>query len=288
MHERRFKLAAGTMAALEIGNEKTADLSVVFLHGWLDNAGSFKVLMEQIHQHNPELHLLAVDHFGHGWSNHKSIDNFYPFHDYISDLGQLLCELSPSRLMLVGHSLGALVASCYSAAFPEQVEALVQIEGAGPIAETPSNSLQRLRDGILSRQRQRNKPERPFASFDLALKLRMQANQLSAEQLLPIVERGTEQRENLWYWRHDPKLKCASLYRMAQEHANAITSQIRCPHVIVLGDQGFKNLPSSQVDWGQNQPQVVSVLGGHHCHLEQVSEVTNAILGVVNKIETSA
>ncbi len=288
MHERQFKLAAGTMAALEIGNEKTADLSVVFLHGWLDNAASFTTLMEQIHQLNPELHLLAVDHFGHGWSNHKSSDNYYPFHDYISDLDQLLGELSPNRLMLVGHSLGALVASCYSAAFPEQVEALVQIEGAGPISEAPSNSLQRIRDGILSRQRLRNKPERSIASFDLALELRMQANQLSAEQLLPIVERGTVQCENVWYWRHDAKLKCASLYRMAQEHANAITSQIRCPHLIVLGDQGLQNLPSNQVNWGQNPPQVVTVLGGHHCHLEQVFEVANTILGVVNKIETSA
>ncbi|MGP8306623.1 alpha/beta fold hydrolase [Vibrio sp. YIC-376] len=284
MHERRFELTAGTMAALEIGNEKTADLSVVFLHGWLDNAGSFKALMEQTHQLNPALHLLAVDHFGHGLSSHKSSDNYYPFHDYIADLHHLLDELSPNRLMLVGHSLGALVSSCYSAAFPEQVEALVQIEGAGPLTEAPSNSLPRLRDGILSRQRLRNKPERSIASFDLALKLRMQANQLTAEQLLPIVERGTVQRENLWYWRHDTKLKCASLFRMAQEQANAITSQIRCPHLIVLGDQGFQSLPSSQVDWGQNPPQMVSVSGGHHCHLEQILEVASAILGVVNKI----
>ena len=81
MHERRFTLPTGEMAALEIGNEKTADLSVVFLHGWLDNAGSFKALMEQIHQLNPKLHLLAVDHFGHGLSSHKSRDNYYPFHD---------------------------------------------------------------------------------------------------------------------------------------------------------------------------------------------------------------
>ncbi|OOX42342.1 alpha/beta hydrolase [Vibrio parahaemolyticus] len=284
MHERRFTLSSGEMAALEIGNEKTADLSVVFLHGWLDNAGSFKALMEQIHQLNPTLHLLAVDHFGHGLSSHKSHDNYYPFHDYIADMYQLLDELSPNRLMLVGHSLGALIASCYSAAFPEQVEALVQIEGAGPLTESPSNSLQRLRDGVLSRIRQQNKPERALVSFDLALKLRMQANQLSADQLLPIVERGTECRDNKWYWRHDAKLKCDSLYRMAREQANSITSQIRCPHLIVLGDQGFQNLPSNQVDWGENPPQVASVAGGHHCHLEQILEVAKRILGVVNKI----
>ncbi|NOH48697.1 alpha/beta fold hydrolase [Vibrio rotiferianus] len=284
MNERRFELPCGSMAALEIGNEKTTACSVVFLHGWMDNAGSFKALMNAIHQRAPELHLLAIDLFGHGLSSHKSSDNYYPFHDYIADLHQLLDELSPNRLVLVGHSLGALIASCYSAAFPEQVEALVQIEGAGPLAENPSNSVKRLRNGVLSRQRQRNKPERAIASFDLALKLRMQANHLTAEQLMPIVERGTECRDNQWFWRHDAKLKCESLYRMAQDHANAITSQICCPHLIILGDKGFQHLQSNQVDWGENPPNVVSVAGGHHCHLEQKLEVAKRILGVVNKI----
>ncbi|CAM2809489.1 alpha/beta hydrolase [Vibrio mytili] len=284
MRERLFDLPAGKMSALEIGNEKTADLSVVFIHGWLDNAGSFQVLMEQLHQLNPNLHLIAIDLYGHGLSSHKSHDNYYPFHDYIADLHQFLYELLPNRLVLVGHSLGALIASCYSAAFSEQVEALVQIEGAGPLAESPSNSVQRLRDGVLSRHRQQSKPERSLASFELALKLRMQANRLTADQLLPIVKRGTVCREGKWYWRHDTRLKCASLYRMAQAHANAITSQIRCPHLIILGDHGFQNLPSSQVNWGENPPQVISVSGGHHCHLEQILKVAERILGVVNKI----
>ncbi|WP_322803784.1 alpha/beta hydrolase [Vibrio alfacsensis] len=284
MNERYFTLPSGTMAALETGNEKTTDTSVVFLHGWMDNAGSFKELMIHIHRLNPSLHLLALDLFGHGKSSHKSFDNYYPFHDYIDDLHQLLVELSPNRLVLVGHSLGALIASCYSAAFPEQVEALVQIEGAGPLAEPPSNAVQRLRDGVLSRTRQRRKSERAIASLELAVKLRMQANHLTAEQLLPIVERATVLRDNQWYWRHDVRLKCASLYRMSQEHASAVTSQIRCPHLIVLGNKGFQHLQSHQVDWGTNPPEVVSVAGGHHCHLEQTLEVAERILGVVNKI----
>ncbi|EKM30499.1 alpha/beta hydrolase family protein, partial [Vibrio harveyi] len=54
----------------------------------MDNAGSFKTLMNAIHQHNPDLHLLAIDLFGHGLSSHKSSDNYYPFHDYIADLHQ--------------------------------------------------------------------------------------------------------------------------------------------------------------------------------------------------------
>ena len=61
MNERRFELPNGSMAALEIGNEKTTACSVVFLHGWMDNAGSFKNLINAIHQCNPDLHLLAID-----------------------------------------------------------------------------------------------------------------------------------------------------------------------------------------------------------------------------------
>ncbi|MDF2155286.1 alpha/beta hydrolase [Vibrio sp. CAU 1672] len=284
MTERQFTLPSGTMAALEIGDIKTTEISVVFIHGWLDNAASFYELMLELHQFEPHLHLLAIDLFGHGHSSHKSADNYYPFHDYIADLNQLLDVLSPNRLVLVGHSLGALIASCYSAAFPEQVDALIQIEGAGPLAETPANSVQRMRDGVLSRALQRQKPQRALASFELALKLRMQANRLAADQIRAVVERGTEQRDNQWFWRHDAKLKCDSLYRMAHENANAITRQIRCPHLLILGEQGFQNLKSNPADWGGNPPEVISVPGGHHCHLEQKLEVAQRILGVVNKI----
>lgn len=283
MIEKSYSLASGTLATQQIGNPQTTATTVVFIHGWLDNSSSFNQVMQQVAKFAPNAHLVAIDLFGHGFSSHKS-GSYYPFHDYIDDLHQLVTKLSPNRLVLVGHSLGALIASCYSAAFPEKVSGLIQIEGHGPLSEAPHETVSRLRDGVLSRLRQRRKPSRPLASLEDAIKLRAHANQINAELIAPIVERGIVEFENSWQWRCDPNLKCDSLYRMSQAHAEAIMAAIECPQLIILGNDGFRHLQHNRYKSVHSPLKVETVAGGHHCHLESPELVSELILGVVNKI----
>ncbi|MEZ9042636.1 MULTISPECIES: alpha/beta fold hydrolase [unclassified Vibrio] len=283
MIEKSYSLASGTLATQQIGNPQTTATTVVFIHGWLDNSSSFNQVMQQVAKFAPNAHLVAIDLFGHGFSSHKS-GSYYPFHDYIDDLHQLVTKLSPNRLVLVGHSLGALIASCYSAAFPEKVSGLIQIEGHGPLSEAPQETVSRLRDGVLSRLRQRRKPSRPLASLEDAIKLRAHANQINAELIAPIVERGIVEFENSWQWRCDPNLKCDSLYRMSQAHAEAIMAAIECPQLIILGNDGFRHLQHNRYKSVHSPLQIETVPGGHHCHLESPELVSELILGVVNKI----
>lgn len=303
MIEKSYSLASGTLATQQIGNPKTTATTVVFIHGWLDNSASFTQVMPQIAKLSPDTHLVAIDLFGHGFSSHKP-GSYYPFHDYIDDLHQLVTKLSPNRLVLVGHSLGALIASCYSAAFPEKVSGLIQIEGHGPLSEAPHETVSRLRDGVLSRLRQRRKPSRPLASLEDAIKLRVHANQIKAELIAPIVERGivelgtidqaafeeatvdqdAAELENSWQWRCDPNLKCDSLYRMSQAHAEAIMAAIECPQLIVLGNDGFRHLQHNRYKSAHSSLHIETIPGGHHCHLESPELVSELILGVVNKI----
>ncbi|MFA0000018.1 alpha/beta fold hydrolase [Vibrio lentus] len=313
MIEKSYSLASGTLATQQIGNPETTATTVVFIHGWLDNSASFSSVISNLEVLSPNSHLVAIDLFGHGFSSHKS-SSYYPFHDYIDDLHQLVTKLSPNRLVLVGHSLGALIASCYSAAFPEKVSGLIQIEGHGPLSEAPHETVSRLRDGVLSRLRQRRKPSRPLASLEDAIKLRAHANQIKAELIAPIVERGIvelgtidqaafEQAtvdhvafdqaildqgiaefDNSWQWRCDPNLKCDSLYRMSQAHAEAIMAAIECPQLIVLGNDGFRHLQHNRYKSAHSSLNIETVPGGHHCHLESPELVSELILGVVNKI----
>ncbi|MFA0496439.1 alpha/beta fold hydrolase [Vibrio sp. 10N.222.54.B11] len=283
MIEKSYSLASGTLATQQIGNPQTTATTVVFIHGWLDNSSSFNQVMQQVAKFAPNAHLVAIDLFGHGFSSHKS-GSYYPFHDYIDDLHQLVTKLSPNRLVLVGHSLGALIASCYSAAFPEKVSGLIQIEGHGPLSEAPHETVSRLRDGVLSRLRQRRKPSRPLASLEDAIKLRAHANQINAELIAPIVERGIVEFENSWQWRCDPNLKCDSLYRMSQAHAEAIMAAIECPQLIILGNDGFRHLQHNRYKSVHSPLNIETVPGGHHCHLESPELVSELILGVVNKI----
>ena len=283
MIEQSYSLASGTLATQQIGNPQTTVTTVVFIHGWLDNSASFTQVMQQVSKLSSDTHLVAIDLFGHGFSSHKS-GSYYPFHDYIDDLHQLVTKLSPNRLVLVGHSLGALIASCYSAAFPENVSGLIQIEGHGPLSEAPHETVSRLRDGVLSRLRQRRKPSRPLASLEDAIKLRAHANQINAELIAPIVERGIVEFENSWQWRCDPNLKCDSLYRMSQAHAEAIMAAIECPQLIILGNDGFRHLQHNRYKSVHSPLHIETVPGGHHCHLESPELVSELILGVVNKI----
>lgn len=260
---------------------------LLFLHGWQDNAASFDGLFPMLAAH---YHLVAIDWPGHGYSEPRSKDNYYHFVDYIDDLNQLMGLLPKTKVYLVGHSLGALVAGCYAAVFPDKVEGLVLIEGLSPLHEPEDNAVQRLRDGIDSRQRYRQRAERraarSMASFQDALNLRCAVNQLTAGQLWPLVERATYHNGQHWYWRHDNRLRCDSLYRMAREHAQALTSQIQCPVLSILGRSGFSNLklPEAGSRWLQHSTQV-EVDGGHHCHIESPRAVGEHIMMFTSKFK---
>ncbi|WP_232323285.1 alpha/beta hydrolase [Photobacterium sp. J15] len=253
---------------------------LVFLHGWQDNAASFDGLFPLLAKY---YHLIAIDWPGHGLSQPRGIDNYYYFFDYVDDLNQFIAMLPADEVLLVGHSLGALVAGSYAAAFPEKVKGLVMIEGLAPLHESPENVAKRLRDGIGSRQRYRQRAElraaRYMQSFQEALELRCAVNRLSPEQLTPLVERATYQDGQQWYWRHDNRLRCDSLYRMAHDHARALMTEIQCPVLSIVGNRGFKELKQPEAGrlWLHDSTQV-EVDGGHHCHIESPSAVCEHII----------
>ncbi|AMG04967.1 alpha/beta hydrolase [Vibrio mimicus] len=280
--ETTYPLEQGQLAAVEVGDAKMAEVSVIFIHGWLDNAASFFSLMQALHHLCPDLHLCAIDLPGHGLSSHRA--GYYPFHDYIDDIDQLLLNLSPNKRLLVGHSLGALIASCYSAAFPEQVNGLVQIEGFGPLSEPATHNVTRLRQGVRSRHALRNTKPRGYSSVEHALRHRALANQLPGKLLRPLVERGTQMRDGQCFWRHDPKLKADSLYRMSPEQAAQIREQVCCPQQVILGTQGFASLQQRVQEENLAAIPIDTVTGSHHCHLEQPQSVAELIFGLVNKI----
>lgn len=286
LQERDIQLSHIRLSGLEFGQESHSNVTLLFLHGWLDNAASFTSVMEALSEtaQQQNWHMLAMDLAGHGLSQHRSADSFYPFHDYIADVHELLMKMAPNKCILIGHSLGALIASCYSAAFPENVDGLIQIEGLGPLSESAESSVERLRKGVLSRQRIIAKPIRRYKSQHDACLHRMQANQLSAKQLKPLIQRGTYFQDEYWYWRYDPKLKCQSIYRMTEEQCLSYLQAIECPNLLILGQTGFPQLASAETRKAALQNlQEVAVPGGHHCHIESFAQVSDIIRHFVAK-----
>lgn len=66
---------------------------------------------------------IAIDQRGHGESGHP--DTGYLYDDYIGDLDAVLAYFDLERPLIVGHSLGGIVALWWAARYPERAAALV-------------------------------------------------------------------------------------------------------------------------------------------------------------------
>jgi len=264
-------------ACLEYGFFSLHKPTIVYIHGWLDNAASFLSVMEQVAIEQPEAHQLAFDLAGHGHSSHKGMHNFYAFHDYIDDLYQVLRNLSLKSCILVGHSLGGLISSCYSAAFPDQVVSLIQIDGVGPLGEVSDNAVKRLRDGVISRDRVRSKPRKGYASFEMALAHKAKTTQLSDTLIYALVERGIECVDDVWRWRADSKLSAQALYRMSCSQVDTYLAQIEATFDIIVAENGLIAQRQDLERWRPEHAQVHHFSGGHYCHLEHPERLARLI-----------
>lgn len=95
---------------------------LVLLHG-LTEAGT--TWPDAVRRWSPDWHLLAVDLRGHGRSPRFTDDELpHVLDTWLADLHAVVCSL-PSRPILVGHSLGALLAVIQASAHADTVRAVV-------------------------------------------------------------------------------------------------------------------------------------------------------------------
>jgi len=154
---------------------------ILCLHGWLDNASSFHVLAPSLIEKisppssSSKVDIVAIDHVGHGKSMHKSPDStmiFTEFVYYVAETMKFLQWDTPrskddnptaaaaaaatattttTTTTLIGHSMGAAIALLYTAAFPEQVDRLILLDGIGPASRNSAHIAQHVRDSITKR-----------------------------------------------------------------------------------------------------------------------------------------
>jgi pimeloyl-ACP methyl ester carboxylesterase len=98
-------------------------MPIVLLHGIGSNASSFEPLMTALDGTYPTL---AWDAPGYGDSQPLAPD-WPDAADYCAALSRLLAHLAIKRFVLVGHSLGNIVAARYAAETPARVAGLVLI-----------------------------------------------------------------------------------------------------------------------------------------------------------------
>lgn len=97
-------------------------LPVLLLHGYSDSRRSFEPLMAHLPRH---LRVLAVSQRGHGDSG-RPLTGYHP-RDFADDAAALLGLLGISRAVVVGHSMGSVVARLLAGRYPRLVAGLVLV-----------------------------------------------------------------------------------------------------------------------------------------------------------------
>lgn len=253
--------------ACEIWHAEAKGLPLLALHGWLDNAASFQPLMQHLTQHP----VWAIDFPGHGLSDHLPPGASYHFFDALTVIDEVIAALGWREYGILGHSMGAGLASIYAAVAPAGLKQLVVIDTLGPLVEAPDRTAIRLQQSFREAVQLKQKTSRLMPHIDMAAKLRQKGSDLCYEHALLLVQRGTEQTPDGWRWRHDQRLFMPSFFRLTEEQSTDVLRAITVPSCLVYGEHGlFEHFPYYYSRFENTIPDLFirKVAGGHHCHME--------------------
>jgi pimeloyl-ACP methyl ester carboxylesterase len=270
--QREVSLTGGDLVIQEWGPESGP--VIVCLHGWLDNLASFYPLADKLSRH---FRLILVDLPGHGQSAPLLDGGHYYIWHNVEVLHQLLQALQLTKVHLLGHSMGGVVASLFAGAFSENVESLTLLDSLGPMVDASENSPKQLAKAILDGQRLAS-PLKVFPNSSAALLARKRSSPaMSNEALGPIVERNLIPVEGGYSWATDSRLRHQSKMRLSEEQVKAFFTGIDIPVLLIVAEQGI--LPAS---WLQQRKsylsnvQQVNIPGHHHFHAELVGAEMSA------------
>lgn len=256
---------------------------IIALHGWLDNAATYDTLAPLL----PKTQLLAIDLLGHGLSSHRSSDASYYFWEYANDILRLIDVLKWDKFTLIGHSLGAGIASLLTGTIPEKVNKLILLDGLGPLTDKPEDCPKNLLAAYLQKQQLESKALPIYKSVDDAVQMRMKGitGDISEQAARCLVNRCLKKVEKGYTWTNDIRLKLRSPLRLSEEQAAAFLKNVVAPTYLILAEQGMfmeQEITAKYVkrlDYFSNL-QMAKISGGHHFHLE---DSANQIAAIINQ-----
>ena len=251
------------------------------LHGWMDCSASFQFLVDALES---EWHVIAPDWRGFGAS--EWLNQPYWFADYYGDLERILDHYSPDRAArLVGHSMGASVASIYAGVRPSRVARLAMLDFLGLLPTKPSEAPARIAawlDELKDAPRMRGYRD-PAA---LARRLLLADPALRPERASFLAHNGSRVRADgavemacdAWH-----KTVSPNLYQV--EEVMACWRAIEAPVLMLIADRGyvrdrFANSPDDyqrRVACFRNLQTTAITEAGHNLHHDQPEQVALAL-----------
>jgi pimeloyl-ACP methyl ester carboxylesterase len=258
------------------GNEGAPPL--ILVHGGRDHCRSWDLIARSL---QPHFHVLAPDLRGHGdsaWTKGGS----YALTEYVSDLSRLVQRTAAHQVTIVGHSMGGMVALIYAGTFPEQVSALVVLDGVTVLPNaTRAPAHERIAKWLGQLDQLEAREPRRYRTIDEAA-AQMQAHnkRLSPELAQHLATFGARRNADGTYsWKFDPYQRAMAPQRLWPEDHVSLWSRITSPTLLLHAEESF--LASSKVAGLANyfqQARVQTISGaGHWLHHDKPDEVLAAI-----------
>ncbi|GLR64445.1 alpha/beta fold hydrolase [Marinospirillum insulare] len=286
--EIRLKLPHLELAALAWGDPEGKPL--LALHGWLDNAMTFVKLAPALAAAG--YRVVALDFAGHGFSAWRPAGQTYLLLDNCFDVQAAAMALGWKSFTLIGHSMGAGVASLLAGAHPSVVEKLLLIDGIGTLTTADKDAASQLSQAMARwighQKRSRNQDDKDavsafsgkiYPSIDLAAKARMlgvgAVDYPAALQLCQRALQAVDPSDAAtgWFWRSDSRLRHPSPFRLTEAQNLSFMTAIKAPTLYLEADQGLmvKRPEIATRLQAIENAQKLSLTGGHHLHLEETS-----------------
>jgi pimeloyl-ACP methyl ester carboxylesterase/NAD(P)-dependent dehydrogenase (short-subunit alcohol dehydrogenase family)/acyl carrier protein len=231
--EVRVKLREHTLCVSHWGSD--ADPAVLCLHGAGDQGPIWEPLAKQLVGNG--LRVIAPDLRGHGLSDHSGGQGA-SFSELVADIQELCAALSLTKVCLVGHSFGTLLASAFASSTPELVNALCLVEPIVPASVSLGQRLSR----YLELRRTPTK-HRPFASESEALR-RFADIHPSMEPALreALAKRLLTESSDGFVWRSDPSPFSIGDSVERQEYL-ALLEELSLPVCVLFASEGERVRP---------------------------------------------
>jgi pimeloyl-ACP methyl ester carboxylesterase len=248
---------------------------IVMLHGFLDHAHTFDLLAAKL---SDTFNIVAWDARGFGKTDWVHPSGYYHFFEYLYDLELFLEHFKDRKPVLLGHSMGGMIASLYAGTFPEKVSGLINMEGwftaNSPFSEAPARARRWIEEVRTSG------PFKPLKDIDEAAQ-RLKKN----DPLMPndvahhLAYEGTKFENDGLHWRHDPLHKTRSPQQTYLEQIEAFWQKIECPVLLLKGEQSSPHLADykSRVNSFKNAQFIEIEDSGHNLHLHQPAIISQLI-----------
>ncbi|KAG9510011.1 Serine hydrolase-like protein [Fragariocoptes setiger] len=300
--ELRIPTPYGHVAAKEWGNPKGKH-KILCVHGWLDNAGSFDLLLPLLLEGRSDYHFVAMDHPGTGLSSHKPPGCEYTKFTMLIEIKRITEYLQWDKFTILGHSLGSHLTFMYACIYPECVLNVVSIDLTQPIIQSVKGwnirSASSIREYLRFESQTEDDPEKndkiPVYSELEALKRIMEAHasSLTEKSARVLMKRGVKKRRWGYTFTRDIRHKIPTMDPWPSEELTYqyMENVFRANLFVIRAKHGpYQVSEKSRLkfyDLYQKQCKVfrdVVLDGTHHLHMNDPEPVAKEIQNFFNLV----